>query len=118
MTESNRADDAGAALNALKEIMAGPTEGPRIQALLDRHGAAIVATLEAASRRAAEPESDWVLVPREPTKEMSYAAGKEFQSDRWTWFTIYRAVIGAAPKPGEPAAGDIGGSPVAQSQDG
>jgi hypothetical protein len=117
MTESNRADDAGAALAALKEIMAGPAEGPRMQALLDRHGAAIIAALEAASRRATAAESDWVLVPREPTKEMSYAAGKEFQSDRWTWFTIYRAVIGAAPKPGDPPAGDMGGSPAAQSQD-
>jgi hypothetical protein len=114
MTESNRIGDAGAALDALNEMMAGAAEGPRMQALLDRHGAAIIAALEAASRRAVGAESDWVLVPREPTKEMSYAAGKEFQSDRWTWFTIYRAVIGAAPKPGESAAGDTGGSPAAE----
>ena len=81
MTESNRADDAGAALEALHEIMAGPAEGPRMQALLDRHGAAILAALETAARCAADPESDWVLVPREPTKEMIQAS--IWALDRW-----------------------------------
>jgi hypothetical protein len=95
MTEPSGAEDAKAALQAVKEMMSGQFEGPRAQALFAQYGPLIAAALESASA-----DGDWVLVPREPSKEMSYAAGREFQSDKWTWYTIYRAVIGAAPKPG------------------
>ena len=83
MTQPTSTHDAQAALDALRAIMEGPFEESRMQSLMDRHGATLIAVLEAASRNgygeARPADVDWVLVPREPTKEMSYAAGKEFQ---------------------------------------